>query len=97
MLEKQIAELVELCLLALYLLTTWTKETDFSKSILAWWCSVLYVDIFFWHCLNRPPYIKEFMNLFDVGLGLVLIYAKYRNVCKKYLKVVLAFFLVLLK
>ena len=79
MLSKQLVELLQFAILTSYLLSSWRQETRLSQGIMLWWCSVLAVDVFVWQCLNRPPYVKAFMNVFDVGLGLVFIYAKYRQ------------------
>ena len=87
---KSTVELVQLCLILGYTLTTWGREKLVSKIICTWWVSVLCVDLFLWRG-NRPPYVKEFLNCFDVGIGLVLIYAKFKNPCKQYAKHIIAF------
>jgi hypothetical protein len=79
MLSKQIVEMLQFAILINYLIGSWPEETLLSKSIVGWWCGVLVVDVLVWQCLHRPPYVKEFMNVFDVGLGLVFIYAKYHK------------------
>jgi hypothetical protein len=71
-------ELIQLVLIAGYVLTTVRKEKWWSTLGCAWWCWVLFVDVFIWRG-NRPPYAKEFLNCFDTGIGLVILYAKFKN------------------
>lgn len=71
-------ELIQLILIFGYVLTTYKKERWWSTAGCVWWGWVLFVDIFIWEG-NRPPYAKEFLNCFDVGIGLVIIYAKFKN------------------
>jgi hypothetical protein len=87
---KSIVELVQLFLILGYTLTTWGRERWASKIVCAWWSGVLMIDLFIWRG-NRPIYVKEFLNCFDVGIGLVFIYAKFKNPCKHYVKHLIAF------
>ena len=87
---KATFELLQLCLIMGYTLTTLDREKLASKIICTWWATVLCVDLFVWRG-NRPPYVKEFLNCFDVGLGMVIIYAKFRHPVKHVFKLVLAF------
>lgn len=80
-------ELIQLALIAGYTLTTWRKEKWWSTLGCVWWCWVLFVDIFIWQG-NRPPSAKEFLNCFDVGIGLVILYAKYHHLITQWAKVV---------
>lgn len=93
---KTAIELIQLAILSGYLLTAWSRETQVSKVILAWWIGVLAIDIFIWRG-NRPPYAREFFNCFDVGIGLVLIYVKFKNLVKKYVQQLLAILLCLFR
>jgi hypothetical protein len=93
---KTVVELCQLAILSAYLLTAWSRETQASKAILAWWIGVLAIDIFIWRG-HRPPYAKEFLNCFDVGIGLVLMYAKLKNLVKKYVQLLLAVVLCLFR
>lgn len=89
-------EIIQLAILSGYLITAWRRETQMSKAILAWWIGVLAIDVFIWRG-NRPAYVKEFLNCFDVGIGLVLIYAKCKNLVKKYVQLFLALVLCLFR
>jgi hypothetical protein len=83
-------ELAQLIMILGYTITTWPQETPGSKLVCVWWASVLSVDLFIWRG-NRPIGIRDLLNCFDVSIGFLLIYAKFRNILRRYYTSLVAF------
>lgn len=82
-------ECLQLACLLIYLVKAWGQESHLTRTAFLWWIAVLLVDIFVWHC-DRPAWMQLGINSFDMLLGWLIIYEKYRLPCKRMLLALLA-------